>query len=233
MSQRPPGSLKSVCKIALVQPRRLRLERLEPRALLATDLGEIRGVVFIDRLSDGFTNDDQLVSAATIDLFLDDGDGLFEPGGDDLLQAASTTDNAGGYAFQRLSAEDFWVSQPAQTVAGRSLLAQQTLLTISALEAQGDVGLLVDSFDTAAPLSIAANGSTGANNASTAVVKTSKNASTHMWITAQRQKSATTKLVCGVATNPETNSTDPANIRPRRRRVTSASIRSAPESPVA
>src|SRR5690606_8880164 len=42
--------------------------------------------------------------------------------------------------------------------------------------------------------------------ASTAVVKTSKNASTHMWMTAQRQKSATTKLVSGVATNPDTNS---------------------------
>ena len=43
--------------------------------------------------------------------------------------------------------------------------------------------------------------------ASTAVVNTSKNASTHMWMTAQRQKSAMTKLVSGVATKPETNST--------------------------
>lgn len=152
--------------------RRLRMERLEPRALLANDLGEIRGLVFIDRLNNGFTNDDQLVSGATINLFRDDGDGVFEPGGDDLPQASTTSNGGGSYLFSRLTAGDYWVSQPAQTVSGRPLAAIENLLTISALEAGGDLGVLVDSFDTppSPPPPLVVNGSTGANNASAEVV---------------------------------------------------------------
>jgi len=42
------------------------------------------------------------------------------------------------------------------------------------------------------------------------VVKTSRKDSTHMWITHQRQKSAITKLVCGVATKPAAKSSNTA-----------------------
>ena len=78
------------------------------RALLAGDLAGITGVVSI-----GGTP----VVGASIELFRDDGDSIFEPGaGDTQVGAAAVTGATGSYLFDRLIAGDYWVRQPAQTV---------------------------------------------------------------------------------------------------------------------
>src|SRR5262245_32658936 len=76
--------------------RNLRFEPLEGRALLATDLASISGVVSIGAP----------VVGANIELFSDvDNDGLFEPGGDDgAAIQTDATDATGRYRFDGLTA---------------------------------------------------------------------------------------------------------------------------------
>jgi len=128
--------------------RNLRFESLEGRALLATDLATITGIV-----SRG-----AVVSGATIDLYQDDGDAVFEPGTDDGLVDTTTTDGAGQYTFDRLSAGDYWVQQPAQT-AGAIALGQfvSPIINITALEAQGVAGTSIDDFSNAIAQNVAAD----------------------------------------------------------------------------
>ena len=85
--------------------RRLRLEPLETRSLLASDLAAISGLVYKDLTGNGFTAGEQVVGA-TVNLFVDDGDGVFEPGTQDLAPTLpilpSTTTNASGkYTLQQ------------------------------------------------------------------------------------------------------------------------------------
>ena len=69
-------------------------ETLEGRAMLATDFGAITGLVYRDATGNGFTAGEQ-VSGATVNLYTDDGDSVFEPGAGDAL-SSSTTSNASG-----------------------------------------------------------------------------------------------------------------------------------------
>ena len=125
--------------------RRLRLEPLETRSLLATDLAAISGLVYKDLTGNGFTAGEQ-VAGATINLFVDDGDGVFEPGTQDLAPALpilpNTTTNASGqYRFNSLTAASYWVQQPAQTVGARVLAESHSLVTVSGADAGGTLGL--------------------------------------------------------------------------------------------
>ena len=91
--------------------RRLRLERMEGRALMANDLGIIAGTVFTDRDDDGFADPrdtiaDVAVSGATIQLFLDSGgapaiNGVFD--NSDTLVGTDTTDGGGGLPVPRVA----------------------------------------------------------------------------------------------------------------------------------
>lgn len=119
--------------------RHLRFESLEGRALLAaTDLATITGIV-----SQGAA-----VNGATINLYQDDGDSVFEPGAGDALVTSDTTDVTGRYTFDRLSAGNYWVEQPAQTAGAVDLgLFVGPLITITATEAQGIAGTTIDDFD--------------------------------------------------------------------------------------
>jgi uncharacterized repeat protein (TIGR01451 family) len=130
--------------------RNLRMESLEGRSLLASDLGQITGLIFRDVTGNGFNAGEQVVGAS-VQLYLDDSDGVFEPGAGDVLQATDTTDANGEYLFDSLSSGDYWVAQIAQTIGADTLSAQQTLVNISALEAQGVLGTLIDDFTTEAP----------------------------------------------------------------------------------
>ncbi|MFM2093681.1 MAG: hypothetical protein RIS70_805, partial [Planctomycetota bacterium] len=94
------------------EKRRLLFEPLETRALLASDLGEITGRIFKDVTGNGYTVGEE-VSGASVQLYLDDGDGNFEPGTGDTLQTSTTSNASGIYTFDRLSAGNYWVNQPA------------------------------------------------------------------------------------------------------------------------
>ena len=137
--------------------RNLRFEPLEGRALLATDLASITGVVSIGAP----------VNGANIELFSDvDNDALFEPGGDDGAALASdATDATGRYRFDGLIAGNYFVRQPAQTVGTQDLgqfVSGQ--INISALEAQGIAGTSIDDFNDAVPQSVVANSGTPTNS---------------------------------------------------------------------
>jgi uncharacterized repeat protein (TIGR01451 family) len=129
--------------------RRLCFERLEDRSLLAAlDLALIGGYVFHDANGDGFTPGEQVVGAA-LDLYRDvNGNGVLDAG-DGAALATATTDANGSYRFSRLSAGDYFVRQPAQSVSGVVLTEQiSALIPISASAAQGVLGTPIDSFVT-------------------------------------------------------------------------------------
>src|SRR5262245_1125565 len=121
--------------------RGLRFEPLESRTLLASDLAAITGIVTLG----------SPVVGATINLYQDDGDGLFEPGAGDALLDTTLTGGTGAYAFDRLLAGDYWIEQPAETV-GSTDLGQfvSSLISISSAEAQGTAGTSIDDFNNAA-----------------------------------------------------------------------------------
>ncbi len=129
--------------------RRLHLEPLENRRLLAagTDLANLSGRVFADFSGDGFTPGEQ-VADASVTLYRDDGDGQFEPDGDDSEIATITTDADGRYTFARLTEGQYFVLQPAQDVDGKSL--QRTVspaITITAEQVAGRLIRTIDGFD--------------------------------------------------------------------------------------
>lgn len=126
-------------------------ETLENRLqLAATDMAAIDGRVFVDATGDGYTAGEEVV-AATVNLLLDDGDGLFEPGGDDAQVQTDTTDAAGLFRFDGLVVGNYWVQQPAQTVGATTLAADASpLIVIDSTDVMGVAGTTIDTFDTTA-----------------------------------------------------------------------------------
>jgi len=49
------------------------------------------------------------IAGISVDLYKDDGDGVFEPGGDDTIVDKKVTDGSGIYIFENLKAGDYWV----------------------------------------------------------------------------------------------------------------------------
>lgn len=144
-SAKKPACTSKACR------RGFGFEMLEGRAMLATDLGIISGIVYRDATGNGFTAGEQ-VSGATINLYTDDGDNVFEPGAGDVVAMTATTNASGQYRFEPLSAGDYWVEQPSQTAGGVLLSAQNSsLISFSALEAQGSAGTTIDSFSAPNP----------------------------------------------------------------------------------
>lgn len=114
----------------------------------AVDLAEIAGLVFDDFTGDGFSAGEE-VDGAALDLFRDDGDGVFEPGAGDAEVSMAMTDANGRYRFERLTAGSYFVLQPAQTVDGRNLQRSvSTLITITAADVRGTIRTIIDSFET-------------------------------------------------------------------------------------
>lgn len=133
------------------QRRGFGFETLEGRAMLATDFGAITGLVYRDFNNNGFTAGEQ-VAGATVNLYTDDGDNVFEPGAGDALTSSTTTNASEQYSFNGLIAGDYWIQQPSQTVGGVLLSAQNsTRISISLLEAQGTAGTTIDDFSAANP----------------------------------------------------------------------------------
>ncbi len=147
--------------------RRLRLERLEVRTLMANDLGVISGTVFTDPTDDGFTSipPDVAIAGATVQLFRDAGalNGTFDVG--DTLVGTDTTDANGFYEFDALIEGTYFVRQTAVTgQLQRPAVTTQTV-TITAAEAAGIAGTNIDNFDTTAQ-SLTANAGTPTDSSS-------------------------------------------------------------------
>ena len=98
------------------------------------------------------------VVGASVQIFKDDGDAIFEPGaGDAQVGTAATTDATGRYLFDRLGDGDYWVRQPAQTVGVIDLgLAVSSLINISHTDSEGILDDTLDPFDDSPAQSIQA-----------------------------------------------------------------------------
>ncbi|MFO0868385.1 MAG: DUF11 domain-containing protein [Pirellulales bacterium] len=142
--------------------RRLRIEPLETRALLANDLATISGRVFKDVTGNGFTAGEQ-IAGATLNLFVDDGDGVFEPGTQDLapvlpIPSTATSNAQGLYSFGNITAASYWVQQPAQTVGAVSLAETHFLVVATAADVDGTLGRPIDNFLSPGPSITATQG---------------------------------------------------------------------------
>lgn len=89
--------------------RRLRMERLDKRELLAGDINSISGTVYNDLTGDGLTPDDPRLSGIDVRLYRDGGDTVF--GGDDTTIGTVTTGVAGVYLFEDLEPGLYFLEQ--------------------------------------------------------------------------------------------------------------------------
>ncbi len=141
--------------------RQLLVEGLETRRLLAaaTDLASITGRVFKDTTGNGYTAGEE-VSSATVNLYRDDGDGVFEATTGDTFVRATTTSATGTYRFDSLTVGDYFIQQPAQTAGGKSVpqsvsplqrvLANDPTAGQTGVSVQGQILRTIDDFDTTA-----------------------------------------------------------------------------------
>ncbi len=151
--------------------RRLKMESLENRALMAVDLAVISGTAFDDVTGNGLTGDDTLISGATVQLYRDNGDNVFNAGTDTLLGTATTnasgvyrfaSTNAGGtLAAGTLSADDYFVRQLA---FGSFSPPAAQLVTITPANVSGTTIQTVDTYSTTAQAVQATAGSPSAFN---------------------------------------------------------------------
>ena len=106
---------------------KLRFESLEGRRVLSVNAADsIRGVIFADINANDTFDVGEEIEGASVLLFQDDGDGIFEPNADDIqIGASATTDANGEYCFTDLDqSATYFVQQPAQTADGRDLSEQ-------------------------------------------------------------------------------------------------------------
>ncbi len=130
--------------------RKLAIETLESREMLAADMAEISGVVRTDLQGDNNASNDVVVAGATATLYRDGGNGTFDvAGGDDSVVGNSvTTDASGSYRFDQVAAGNYFVkiSLPSnlQFRPGEGVKA----ISISGDEGDGIVGPTIDGFTT-------------------------------------------------------------------------------------
>jgi uncharacterized repeat protein (TIGR01451 family) len=143
------------------QTRRLRLERLMSRELMAADFGAIGGVVYSDLAGDLVYDDaaaggayiDPVVPGATVNLFADtNGNGTYDAGVDANVQTA-TSNASGEYLFSRLSEGRYFVRQTPvtgqlQRPGDETITVDITAALASGISNAGQVS--IDRFDGAA-----------------------------------------------------------------------------------
>ena len=128
--------------------RKLRVESLERRQLMASDLATIQGTVYTDLTANGLTPDDARLSSVTVRLYRDGVNNVFDGGPDDTLVGTTTTNVNGVYTFNDLIAGRYYVQQAA--APGVLQVGTETLKTvvISATQAAGTAGTTIDGFTT-------------------------------------------------------------------------------------
>ena len=123
----------------------LKFESLEDRRLLAidTNLPAIVGTVYVDANANNALDAGEELEGASIQLWQDDGDGIFDSTLDSQV-SAQTTDADGDYCFDGLDlGVEYFVVQIAQTVNG-AILNEQVSAAIEA----SSLNLVIDTFDT-------------------------------------------------------------------------------------
>ena len=96
----------------------------------------------------GLTGDDIRQLNVQVTLFQDGGNGTFDSGaGDDTSLGTLTTDASGEYLFERLEAGRYFVQQ--SSISGLIQRAGEDVVTIdiSAADAAGVIGTVIDRFD--------------------------------------------------------------------------------------
>lgn len=108
------GSLEQPRSVTL---RRLNIEGLENRRVMDADLANLVGHVFRDTNASGaYEAGEEGMLNAQVQLYRDDGDGVFDASTDTLV-TSQMTDNAGGYQFENLALGDYFLRRPMQTIA--------------------------------------------------------------------------------------------------------------------
>lgn len=124
----------------------LKFESLEARQMLAADMAEIIGTVRLDIQNDGNAANDTLIAGAQVQLYRDNGNGVFDAA-DAVIGGVATTDALGQYRFTGLGAGKYFakLTVPAsyQIKAGGGLRE----INISAAEAEGTIGQTIDDFE--------------------------------------------------------------------------------------
>lgn len=101
----------------------------------------VSGTVFDDMNLDGLITVGEELMGVTVELFEDDGDGLFSPTVDSLI-TTQITDINGHYSFGGLGmASNYFVQQTAQSVGGISITG-----SVSGLLSPSTVNTLIDDF---------------------------------------------------------------------------------------
>lgn len=149
--------------------RRLRVESMEPRRLLAGDLGVISGNVFTDLTDDGLDGGDTAIVATDVFLYRDGGNGTFDSGagvagGDDTLIGTDPTDASGDYAFEDLIAGTYFVEQDAVTGQVQRIAETTKTVTLTETDVSGTLAANFDSFNDAVQQIVTANAGTPTAN---------------------------------------------------------------------
>ena len=125
--------------------RKIRLELLESRQLMAAD---IQGVVYHDANNDGIVGSAETrLSGIPIQLFLDNGDGVL--GNTDTLKATATSGANGSYSLSAATAGTYFVvqnSEPAGFVQRQNQRIQKVTLAASDIAIADK--LVLDTFNT-------------------------------------------------------------------------------------
>lgn len=147
--------------------RRLKMESLENRALMAVDLAVITGTAFDDLTGNGLTADDTRIQGATVQLYRDNGDNTFNSATDTLLGTAVTNtsgvylfasaDGGGTLAAGTLTADDYFVRQ---LQSGTFSPPAAQLVTLTAANVAGTTVQTVDTFNTTSQVVLASAGTT-------------------------------------------------------------------------
>ncbi|TWU02353.1 beta strand repeat-containing protein [Stieleria varia] len=122
--------------------RRLGMETLAKRELLASDLGAISGISFADLTGNGLSGDDPRLENVTVEIFRDvDASGTIN-GADGAAIQTQLTDVNGMYFFRGLNQDTFIVRQQP---ASAELLAPDPIV-VTVTDDSGDVMTVIDDF---------------------------------------------------------------------------------------
>jgi uncharacterized repeat protein (TIGR01451 family) len=148
--------------------RRLRFEGLENRQLMAADVGIVSGHVYRDANGSGKWDAGELgLDQVTVQLYRDNGDGVFQAGTDTLVTSLKT--NASGvYSFGSLDLGDYFLRRPVQVLTAGNNAGLHLTEKVSGKIHVDSLKTAIDDFDT--PLSqTAAADTTNDNTPATSV----------------------------------------------------------------
>ena len=123
----------------------LGFEMLETRQMMAADMAEIVGTVRLDVNGDGSTSGDPIVADASVTLYRDNGDGVWNV--NDTVVATDAVDGLGKYRFTGLSAGRYFLKLTLPPTLQSKNGGDLKEINITAVESNGIVGPAIDDFN--------------------------------------------------------------------------------------